>query len=138
MLVPADAAAQLVQIGQAVLIGIVDEDGVGVGNVQAAFDDRRGQQDVELVLDEIEHHLFQLPFAHLAVADADARFGHDLLQSPGNFFDVVYAIVNEERLTVAVQFAHDGMANQILVEAYDLRFHGQPLGGRRFQIRYVA
>ena len=70
MLVAADAAAQLVQVGQAVAVGLVDEDRVGVGNVQAAFDDRRGQQQVELVGDEVEHHLLQLVLGHLAVADA--------------------------------------------------------------------
>ena len=80
MLVAADAAAQLMQIGQAVAIGLVDEDRVGVGNVQPALDDRRGQQHVEAVVDEIDHHLFQLALGHLAVADGDAGLGHDLPQ----------------------------------------------------------
>ncbi len=56
VLVTADAAAKLVQIGQAVSIGFVDEDRVGVGNIEPAFHDRRGQQNVELVIHEIEHH----------------------------------------------------------------------------------
>ena len=34
-----DAAAQLVEIGQAEAVGAVDDDGVGVGDVDAAFDD---------------------------------------------------------------------------------------------------
>ena len=81
MLVAPDAAAQLMQIGQAVVVGLVDEDRVGVGNVEPAFDDRRGQQNIELVVDEIEHHLFELALGHLPVADADAGLGHDLLQA---------------------------------------------------------
>ncbi len=48
MLVAADPAAELVQVGQAVLVGLVDEDRVDVGDVQAALDDRRRDQDVEL------------------------------------------------------------------------------------------
>ena len=80
MLVPPDAAAKLVQVGQAVAVGLVDEDRVGVGNVEAAFDDRRRQQDVGLAADELEHHLFQLVLGHLAVADVDPGLGHDLLQ----------------------------------------------------------
>ena len=60
VLVPADPAAQLVQVGQAVVVGLVDEDGVGVGNVQAALDDRRRHQDVGLPADERRHRLFQL------------------------------------------------------------------------------
>ena len=72
MLVAAHAAAQLVQVGQAVAVGLVDEDRVGVGNVQAALDDRRGQQQVEAVVDEIQHHPFQLVLGHLAVGDGRA------------------------------------------------------------------
>ena len=70
MLVAAHAAAKLVQVGQAVVVGLVDEDRVGVGNVQAALDDRRRQQDVERWAHEVEHHLLQLVLGHLAVADA--------------------------------------------------------------------
>ena len=72
VLVPPHAAAQLVQVGQAVAVGVVDEDRVGVGNVEPALDDRRRQQNVELVSHEAEHHLFQLGLGHLPVADADA------------------------------------------------------------------
>ena len=78
VLVPPDAAAKLMQIGQAVAVGLVDEDRVGVGNIEPAFDDRRRQQHVELDVHEIEHHLFQLVLGHLAVADANARLGHDV------------------------------------------------------------
>ena len=70
VLVASHAAPQLVQVGQPVAIGFVDEDGVGVGDVQPAFDDRRGQQQIELLVDEIDHHLLQLALRHLAVADA--------------------------------------------------------------------
>ena len=52
MLVPPHPAAQLVQIGQPVIVRLVDEDGVDVGNVQAAFDDGRGHQDVAFPADE--------------------------------------------------------------------------------------
>src|SRR3712207_8988807 len=38
VLVPADPAAELVQVGQAVLVGLVDEDRVDVGDIQAALD----------------------------------------------------------------------------------------------------
>ena len=46
VLVPPDAAAKLVQLGQAEAVGVVDEDRVGVGDVQARLDDRRADQHV--------------------------------------------------------------------------------------------
>ena len=69
----ADAAAQLIELAEAVTIGAVDEDGVGERNVEAVFDDRGRDQHVVLVVHEGEHHAFQLGFAHLAVADDDTR-----------------------------------------------------------------
>ena len=45
----ADAAAQLIELRQAVPIGAVDDDRVGVRDVEAVFDDRRRQQHVELL-----------------------------------------------------------------------------------------
>ena len=79
VLVPADPAAKLVQVGQAVLVGLVDEDRVDVGDIQAALDDRRGDQDVELPLDEGQHRALELFAVHLAVGDADPGLGHDRL-----------------------------------------------------------
>ena len=43
-----DAAAQLIELRQAVAVGAVDDDRVGVRDVEAVLDDRRRQQDVEL------------------------------------------------------------------------------------------
>ena len=89
VLVAAHAAAKLVQVGQPVAVRLVDEDRVGVGDVQPALDDRRGQQQVEAVVDEIEHHPLQLVLGHLAVGDAEAGLGHDLPQPRGEDLDVV-------------------------------------------------
>jgi hypothetical protein len=48
VLAAAHAPAQLVQVRHAEPVGLVDQDRVGVGDVHAAFDDRRAQQHVEL------------------------------------------------------------------------------------------
>ena len=73
MLVAAHAAAELVQVGQPVAVGLVDEDRVGVGDVQAALDDRGAQQHVELAPHEVQHHPLQLVLRHLGVADDDGE-----------------------------------------------------------------
>ncbi len=74
----ADAAAELVELGETEAIGAIDEDGVGAGDVEAVFDDGGGDEDVGFVANEFEHHAFELFFAHLAVADDDASFGDEL------------------------------------------------------------
>ena len=44
----ADAAAELVEIGEAEAVGAVDDDRVGVRDIEAALDDRRGDEHVGL------------------------------------------------------------------------------------------
>ncbi len=113
ILVTTDAPTQLVQIAQPIAVGIVDKNRVGVGNVQAAFDDRGRQQQVEFVFDEVDHHLLELAFAHLTVADLQSHFGHDPFDLFGDRVHVADSIVNEEDLAAAIQFADDGGSGSI-------------------------
>src|SRR5207342_2996633 len=76
----ADATAQLVQLGEPELVGAVDDDRIGVGDVDARLDDRRAEQHVEALLVEVEHDAFEFALGHLPVGDADARFGNQVLQ----------------------------------------------------------
>ena len=59
----AHATAQLVELGQAQRVGAVDDDGVGVGDVEARLDDRRAHQHVVLAAREGEHHPLQAALA---------------------------------------------------------------------------
>ena len=72
----ADAAAQLVQLREAELVGAADDDRVRARHVDAGLDDRRAQQDVVALGDEVAHHALELALGHLAVRDGDARLGH--------------------------------------------------------------
>ena len=71
------AAAALVEVVEAVAVGLVDEDRAGPGDVEAALDDRRGEEDVGRAGDEREHHLLQFRLREPAVGDADRGPGHD-------------------------------------------------------------
>ncbi len=87
---------------QAELLGAVDDERVGVGEVQTTFDDRRAEQNVDFGLGKVDHDLLQLPLAHLAVGDDDARFGHQLLQSLAHDVDALHPVVDEENLAAAI------------------------------------
>ena len=118
MLVAADAAAQLVQVGQAVAVGLVDEDRVGIGNVEAAFDDRRRQQQVELVRRRSR------PSPLPARPRASGR-GRCAMRASGTICRSrlatismsLHAVVDEVDLPAAVQFAQDRVADQLVVPA---------------------
>ena len=76
---PTDPSAELVKLREPEPVGLVDDDGVDVGDVQSALDDGGADEDVEPALVEVQHHFFQLPGRHLPVADADAGLRRQFL-----------------------------------------------------------
>ena len=126
----ADPAAQLVQLGQAVHVGPVDDQGVGVRDVQAGLDDRGRDQDVVVPLPEVDHDLFQLVLVHLPVRDGDPGLGHQLGQLGGDLADRADPVVHEEDLAVPEQLAPDGRGDLLLVVGADEGQHRVPLLGR--------
>ncbi len=121
----ADAPAQLVELRQTKLLCPVDNERVGVGEVETALDDRRAEQYVHPRLGEVDHNLLQLSLVHLAVGDDDPRFRHELLQPLAHNMNTLHPVVDEEDLTAAVELAQDGHANAAVIGFPDVRFHGQ-------------
>ena len=134
----ADPAAQLVELGQAELVGMVHDQGVGVGDVQAGLDDGGAEQQVGLTAHETEHDPFQLVLIHLAVTDGDLGLGHDLGQQFGPFGDGLDPVVDEEDLPAPAQFAQDRLADQLLGEARHEGLDRQPVNRRGVDDREVA
>ena len=69
----ADPAADLVGLGEAELVGALDDQRVGGGDVEARLDDRRRHQAVGLAAQEVDHRLLQLALVHLPVGFGEAR-----------------------------------------------------------------
>ena len=107
----ADATTQLVQLRQAEAIGAIDQDGVGIGNVDAGFDDGRAQQQVEALLHEVAHDTLQIAFMQLAMRHRNARFGQQRRQLFALGLDGFHFIVQKEHLTAALEFAHHRFAD---------------------------
>ncbi len=61
-------------------------------------------------------------------------FRHDVPEPCLDDADVFHAIVDEENLAAATQFAEDGMANQLRIETRQPRFRRHAILGRRFQV----
>ncbi len=68
-----DAPPDLVELRQPQQVGPLDDESVGVGDVQPALDDGGGHQHVGVAAQELEHHLLQLLLGHLPVADRETR-----------------------------------------------------------------
>src|SRR5690606_18438428 len=62
-----NAAAKLVELGEAKPVGILDNHHARIRHVNTDFDDNRAHQDVEFVLAELVHHNLLVRGLHLAV-----------------------------------------------------------------------
>src|SRR5690606_18550640 len=70
---PADPSAQLVQLGQAEALRVLDDHQAGVGHVDADLDHRGGDQQVEPALLELVHHRSLLGRLQAPVDQPDAQ-----------------------------------------------------------------
>ncbi len=116
---PAHPAAQLVQLGEAEGVAALDDQGVGIGDVDPGLDDRGRHQDVELLLPEVDDHLLQLGLAHLPVRGGDPRLRHQLLQPGGRPVDRLDPVVDVEHLALAQEFTPDRGRDLLLVVRAD-------------------
>ena len=111
----ADTATQLVQLRQAEAVCPVDNDGIRRRHIEAAFNNRCAQQDVEAALVKIEHDLFKLPLRHLTVPDSDFRLGYQLLYLLFDAANILDAIVDKKHLSAALDFTQTGFPDNDVV-----------------------
>lgn len=109
-----DATAKLIELGEAELVGILDDEGVGVGDVESGFDDGGADEDINFALDESDHDRFEFFLIHLSVTDGDAGLGDEFFDFFGDVIDAVDAVEDEENLSASGEFAEDGFANDFV------------------------
>ena len=96
-----DTPAQLVQLGQTELVGTVNDNGIGVGNIDAGFNDGGAHQHIVTLVVEIGHDLLKLTLTHLAMTGDDTRFGDQGLQITGGFLYGLHLVVQIVDLSAA-------------------------------------
>ena len=131
-------ATHLVQVGESEVVGSVDDDGVGVGYVDAVLDDGRRQQHVVVVVGKVEDNLLQFLGLHLTVSHRYACVRHVLIDNLLDALQVVDARIDEVHLTIARQLEVDGVGNDFGAEGVNLRLDGVAVGRRRLDNAQVA
>jgi hypothetical protein len=109
-----DATAKLIELGEAELVGILDDEGVGVGDVESGFDDGGADEDINFALDESDHNRFEFFLVHLSVTDRDTGLGDEFFDFFGDVIDAVDAVEDEENLSASGEFAEDGFADDFV------------------------
>ena len=77
-------------------------------------------------------------FAHLSVADDNARFGHETLDQVADREDRFDAVVDEVDLAAARQLVADRPPDHLLIELDDVGLNRQAILRRRLDDRHVA
>ena len=132
------SSAQLVELRQAVPLGMVDDDRVDVRNVDPVLDDRRRDQDVVAVGNKVDHHPFERLLARLAVRHGEPSLRHETADQVGDRGDRLDAVVHQVDLAAARQLGPDGPRDQLAVEPDDVGLDRQAILRRRLDDRHVA
>src|SRR5690606_23605345 len=82
-----DSATKLIELSQPESISSVDQDRVRVGDVDPRFDDGRGNEHIDFVIQKLQHDLLENSFGHLTVGEGDFRFGDELPKLCGDELD---------------------------------------------------
>ena len=134
----ADATADLVELGEPEHVGALDDERVGLGDVEARLDDRRRDEDVGVAAQEREHPLLQLPLGQLSVRDEEAQLGAEGGELRRDVLDRLDAVVQVERLPAAVCLARERELDDLVVVLADVRADRAAPLRRRLDHRDVA
>ena len=122
VLISSNTTSQLMHVGKPISIRFIDKDGVGIGDVQTAFDNCCCEQHIKLVVDKVSHHLFKFAFRHLGMANHDAGLRDNSFQPILNDPNIANSVMNEVDLPVAIEFSKKSMPNQFVAPACDACF----------------
>ena len=112
---PPHAAADLVELGEAQAVGVLDDQGVDVRDVDAGLDDRGADEDLDLAVGHALHDVAELVLVHSPVGDGDLRAGvasHQGVRAAG---DRLHAVVEVVDLAAPGQLAADRVVEHGLV-----------------------
>ena len=131
-------SAHLMKVGKTEMMRRIDDDGVGIGDINAVLHDGGGDEDIVFLVDEIFDDFLQLFGRHLAMSDGNACIGDITADKGGDFLKTGDAMCHDIYLSVAREFEIDGIGNDFMPEGMHLRKDGIPVGRRSANDAQVA
>ncbi len=128
---------ELIQLRQAHAVRIVDDHGVGVGDVKACLDNGSGHQHVDVAVYKVKHDFLQLPFLHLSVGKDHMGSGHQFRYMKGHILDVADPVIHIIHLSVSGQLPVNGFPHHLVVVFHHIGLDGNPVHGRFLQNAHV-
>ena len=134
----AHAALKLVELCQTQALRILNDERVGGRVVDTALHDGRGDEHVDLLGRELDHHVLDLAWAHLAVCHTHARLGRGLVHARHGIVDGLDAVGHVVHLTAAAHLQANRRAYHVGVVLPHVHDHGTAPGRRRRDQAHVA
>ena len=125
----AHPAPELMELAQAEAVGILNNQGVGVGNVQAGFNDGGAHQHLNVSLGHGLHHIAQGILSHLSVGHAHPQAGYPPLEGTGTLVDGFRAVVQVVHLPAPLHLPADSVVDDGGVVLHDEGLHRVAVGG---------
>ncbi len=135
---PTDASAKLIEIGESIRIGSVDQNRVSIRHVDSVFNDRRCKEKIDFTLSKTVKNGIDVVGVHLSMNHTKSYCRNEFLDCLGAAVDRLDAVVNVKSLSAARQFPHDRILNEFGVGLGDDRFDRQPILRRRVDHRHIA
>ena len=119
------------QIAQADVLRLVDDDGVRVRNIKTVLDDCCAQQHIVVACHEVENSVLQSLCLHLTMRDADFYVRNESVQDVVDRLEFLHLVVKEENLPPTVNLVIYNLTDFIAVKEHYFSLHRNPVRRRR-------
>ena len=131
-------AAQLIKLGKAVSVRIMDDHGIYIGNIQSRLNDRCGNQHIHITIDKIIHYLLQLPLTHLPMSKIHPGFRHKFGYAKSYLSNIIDTVVYIVDLAAAAKLPADSLPDSLLIILHNISLDGHTIHRRFFQNTHVT
>ena len=125
-----DSSSHLVKVGESEAMSSVNEDCVGVGNVNAVFDDGGRNEHVVVIVHKSRDDFFQFFRRHLSVPHGDAGIRNVASDQRGDVGKRGDARADDENLSVSAHLKVHGIGDDFVVKGVNLRLNRAAVGWR--------
>ena len=131
-------STHLMEITQSKILRLIDNDSVGIRNINTTFDDCSCQEYIIVVVDKIQNNLLQLCRFHLSMSNRytairDMTFDHRF-----QFRQVRNPVIDKEDLTVAAHLKIDGIRYHFFIKSMHFGLNRIAVGWRSRNHTQVA
>ena len=119
-------------------MGTIDDDGIGIGDVDTILDDGGGEQHIVVVVGEIEDDILEFAWLHLSMTNGHTGIGDVLMNEVGYLLQLTDTIIDEVDLTIARHLEIDGIGDDLCAKGMYLSLNGIAVGRRRLDDTEVA